>query len=70
MKIICAWCQRDGKPSLLGEKSPLDQSDGDPQYLLGTLGTVENDKRARCLVSHQIEFRSGGNAWLNLGGIV
>ena len=23
MKIICAWCQRDGKPSLLGEKSPL-----------------------------------------------
>ena len=23
MKIICAWCRRDGKPGLLGEKSPL-----------------------------------------------
>jgi hypothetical protein len=24
MKIVCAWCERDGKPSLLGEKEPLD----------------------------------------------
>jgi hypothetical protein len=24
MKIVCAWCERDGKPAFLGEKEPLD----------------------------------------------
>ncbi|HEY3066279.1 MAG TPA: hypothetical protein VGL09_10845 [Methylomirabilota bacterium] len=24
MKIVCAWCEHEGKPSLLGEKEPLD----------------------------------------------
>ena len=23
MKIICAWCRREGKSGILGEKSPL-----------------------------------------------
>ena len=24
MKVLCAWCVRDGKPAFLREKSPLD----------------------------------------------
>lgn len=24
MKVLCAWCQREGKPALLGERDPLD----------------------------------------------
>lgn len=24
MKIICAWCERDGLPAFLGEREPLD----------------------------------------------
>lgn len=24
MKVICAWCEKEGKPSLIGEKEPLD----------------------------------------------
>jgi len=24
MKIVCAWCRRDGKPGYLGEREPLD----------------------------------------------
>ena len=24
MKVICSWCQREGRPSLLGEREPLD----------------------------------------------
>lgn len=28
MKIICAWCQKEGKQGFLGERSPLaDQSE-------------------------------------------
>lgn len=23
MKVICAWCERDGQPAILGERSPL-----------------------------------------------
>lgn len=23
MKVICAWCERDGQPAVLGERSPL-----------------------------------------------
>lgn len=24
MKILCAWCLKEGKPSLIGEREPLD----------------------------------------------
>jgi len=24
MKIVCAWCEREGKPAALGEKEPLE----------------------------------------------
>lgn len=24
MQVICAWCRREGRPALLGEKPPLD----------------------------------------------
>jgi len=24
MKILCAWCQKEGKPALMGEREPLD----------------------------------------------
>jgi hypothetical protein len=24
MKIVCAWCAKEGKPSVIGEKEPLD----------------------------------------------
>jgi hypothetical protein len=24
VKVICSWCQREGRPSLLGEREPLD----------------------------------------------
>jgi hypothetical protein len=31
MKIICAWCERDGSPAFLGEREPLD----DPSFTHG-----------------------------------
>lgn len=24
MKLVCAWCQKEGKPALLADKEPLD----------------------------------------------
>lgn len=24
MKVVCAWCRREGRPGLLGEREPLD----------------------------------------------
>lgn len=24
MKVLCAWCEKDGKPALMGEREPLD----------------------------------------------
>ena len=24
MKIVCTWCEEDGKPALIGEDEPLD----------------------------------------------
>jgi hypothetical protein len=24
MRIVCAWCESEGRPSILGEKAPLD----------------------------------------------
>jgi len=24
MKLICAWCRKEGKPDLMGEKEPLE----------------------------------------------
>lgn len=26
MKILCAWCLKEGKPALMGEKAPLDDA--------------------------------------------
>lgn len=31
MKVICAWCRREGKPDFIGEREPLD----DPQETHG-----------------------------------
>jgi hypothetical protein len=24
MRVLCAWCEKEGKPPLIGEKEPLD----------------------------------------------
>lgn len=24
MKLLCAWCEKEGKPALMGEREPLD----------------------------------------------
>lgn len=24
MKVLCAWCEKEGKPALMGEREPLD----------------------------------------------
>lgn len=24
MRVLCAWCQKEGKPALIGEKEPLE----------------------------------------------
>ncbi len=34
MKVLCAWCQREGKPALLGEREPFD----DPKETHGICG--------------------------------
>ncbi len=34
MKVLCAWCVRDGKPAFLREKSPID----DPSETHGLCG--------------------------------
>ena len=26
MKVVCAWCERDGKPGYLGDREPLESS--------------------------------------------
>lgn len=26
MKLICAWCRKEGKPALMADKEPLDDS--------------------------------------------
>jgi hypothetical protein len=27
VKIVCAWCAKEGKPAVIGEKEPLDDPD-------------------------------------------
>ena len=44
MRIVCAWCERDGAPALLGEREPLDDltiTHGIcPRHLTQLLGTM------------------------------
>jgi hypothetical protein len=44
MKIVCAWCERDGAPAFLGEREPLDDptiSHGIcPRHMAQLLGTL------------------------------
>jgi len=44
MKVVCAWCERDGVPSFMGERDPLDDpsiSHGIcPRHLTLVLGTL------------------------------
>jgi hypothetical protein len=46
MKIICAWCERDGLPALLGEREPLEDSSIThgicPQHLSQLLSTLSS----------------------------
>lgn len=27
MRVVCAWCQREGQPALLGERAPFDSAE-------------------------------------------
>jgi hypothetical protein len=47
MKQLCAWCEQEGKPGILGEKEPLDDPtpthgvcDAHRRALLATVATV------------------------------
>ena len=48
MRAFCAWCQRDGGPSFLGEREPFDDASETHgvcrrhlQYLLAALGSTD-----------------------------
>ena len=49
--MVCAWCRRDGKPDLMGEKAPLE----DPrethgicdEHFVGLTGQIAEMARAR-----------------------
>ena len=44
MKVVCAWCERDGVPAFMGEREPLDDPNIThgicPQHLTRLLGTL------------------------------
>ncbi len=44
MKVVCAWCERDGVPSFMGEREPLDDPSIThgicPRHLTQLLGTM------------------------------
>ena len=44
MKVVCAWCERDGIPAFMGEREPLDDPSTThgicPRHLTLMLGTL------------------------------
>jgi hypothetical protein len=57
MQIVCAWCQREGRPAVLGERPPLDDPrpthgicDEHRRQVLSALATTAAGRPPRLLV--------------------
>lgn len=61
MKIVCSWCRQEGKPELVGEKTPLD----DARETHGICVVHRHDVEARWQASIHTAVHSGVSTGLS-----